>query len=250
MENDKSSPFVDLEENVVLSDLLFFVANRINTHPIDSIISVCDKFYDEKTVSEERVKFYGCFGKKASPKRSDDKKLKELNDIVNEMKLRDRSNSFMPTFAAVNLHHIPTTDDGIVTNAQLLASLQSLRSELVSKEGMITSIAAARDSIIDAMKTIRSPAVGSPFTAGFSPRASSPRRLPIPVDRQSSPLSLPRDNASSNQSRERPSELRMALMGASSLAVPVDAFSVSSTISAASLPAASLPTASLPVASL
>ena len=90
-------PFVDNEDNVVLSDMLFFITNRLNTHPTDIIVA-CDKFYDEKSVNEEKTKLV-------------------LDDIICEIKNRDRTNAFLPIFAAINLHNIRTTDDGVVTNS-------------------------------------------------------------------------------------------------------------------------------------
>ena len=119
--NNDPRIYVGAFDNVVLSDMLFFITNRLNTHPVENIIEICDKFYDEKTVVQEKTKFFNALVKKFSLRRTHDKKIKDLEDIIHEMQLRDRTNAYLPTFAAVNLHHLPTTDDGTITNSQLLS---------------------------------------------------------------------------------------------------------------------------------
>ena len=57
---------------------------------------------------------------------------------MTELKTRDRTGDFIPIYAAVNLANLPRTDDGSVTNSQLMASLRKFRQELVTKETLIS----------------------------------------------------------------------------------------------------------------
>ena len=81
--NDEPKLFVSSFDNVVLSDLLFYITNRINTHPVENIIQICDKFYDEKTVFQEKTTFFNALGKKFSVRRTSDKKIKDLECFGN-----------------------------------------------------------------------------------------------------------------------------------------------------------------------
>ena len=153
MANNLLEPFVSSEDNVVLSDLLFFIANRLNTHPAEVIIHICDTFYDEPTIWNEKIRFFKSINKTASERRSN-KKLKNLEDIVNEMRARDKSSAFLPIYAATSLHNIPTTDDGSVTNAQLLASWRSIQQNLVSKNELNLLLTSTKNSILDSISSL------------------------------------------------------------------------------------------------
>ena len=89
MASYQPEPFVSTEDNVVLSDLLFFIANRLHTHDMDSIIQVCDAFYDKKTISEEKSRFFKSISKSSSDRRSN-KNVKNLEDIITEMRNREK----------------------------------------------------------------------------------------------------------------------------------------------------------------
>ena len=125
--------FVTKEDNVVLSDLLFYVTNKFNTHPHDTIIDICDKFYDDRTIAEEKTKFFISISKKCPARRNQDKKRKDLEDVLNELKTRDKAGTFVPVFAAINLHNLPVTEDGTVTSSQLLATWRDVRSDTTTQ---------------------------------------------------------------------------------------------------------------------
>ena len=133
-------------ENVVLSDLLFFIINQLRTHPVETIVEICDKFYDERTVFEEKTKVFNSLSKKFSVRRSVDKKTKDLEDIIHEMRSRDKSNTFLPVFAATNLNNIPCSETGDVTNSQIFAGLKDIRQSMLFKESVGSAIRAARNN--------------------------------------------------------------------------------------------------------
>ena len=81
-----NEPFVTTQDKVVISDLLFFIMNKYHTHPVESIIGVCDSFYDDKTVAEEKSKFFSAISEKCPARRNNDKKVKDLEDILNKIK--------------------------------------------------------------------------------------------------------------------------------------------------------------------
>ena len=50
MAKDRDGLFVCREDCVIISDMLCFMVNRLDTHPMEEIVNICDTFYDEKTV--------------------------------------------------------------------------------------------------------------------------------------------------------------------------------------------------------
>ena len=66
MASSHTELFVTPEDKVVLSDLLFFLTNRLNTHPSETVRNICDTFYDEKIVMEEKSLIFQIFVKNSA----------------------------------------------------------------------------------------------------------------------------------------------------------------------------------------
>ena len=89
--------------------------------------------------------------------------------------------SFLPVFASVHLHNIPLTQDGTVSNAQIMGKINSLRKEMTH---LLPSFSRATAS---STSTALVAAASTPSTPG---RRLPPRPLsPSTTDRQT-PLSL------------------------------------------------------------
>ena len=162
---DSESAFVQSKDKVILSDLLFYVYNGFLNHPKSVVVETCAAFYDEDAIWKEKTRFYDAIGKKATPRRSSDRKNKNVEDILNEIETRDAANIFLPTFAATRLHNIPQTPDGAVTNAQIMGCLANLRRDIA------VSIRSGRQPHHPATPGRRLP---TPSLAPNSPSFSSP----------------------------------------------------------------------------
>ena len=123
--------YVRSKHKVILSDLLFFIYNKFLNTPKNVIVETCVSFYDEQTIWNEKVKFFAAIGKKANPRRTNDKNAKYVEDIVSEIEVRDATNAFLPVFAAHRLHNLPHSQDGAVSNAQILVCRLKGMAELV-----------------------------------------------------------------------------------------------------------------------
>ena len=182
MANTDSEPFVRAQDKVVMSELLFFMWNKMHTHDANHIVRICDAFYDEKSILEEKTKFSLAIKKKLSSRRPPDKKTKDLDDILIEMKTRDDAGSPLPTFVASKIHNLPETDDGGVTNSQLYASFREMKRELVTKEALISSLDAVKNLIFDGIRNITM--TGATAVPGAYILDSPSRRHLLPSERQ------------------------------------------------------------------
>ena len=100
---------------------------------------------------EEKVRYFSSISKTV-PERRVNKKLKHLEDILSEMRNRDKTAAFTPIFAAINLRNLPTTNDGSISNFQLAASLRAMLQTI--HEEFSTSLAIAKNSILEGIKTM------------------------------------------------------------------------------------------------
>ena len=115
--------FVSDQDKVILSDVLFYLQNKMHTTSFDDIAKTCDMFYDDEYILNEKQRFFDAIGKKPVGRRTSDKKIKDIGDILTEMRTRDDNRDFMPVCAAKTLSNIPLLDDGTVSNSQILSSL-------------------------------------------------------------------------------------------------------------------------------
>ena len=66
---------------------------------------------------QEKERYFLAIGKKPIKARTADKKTRDLNDIVDEMRSRDADGEWQPTCVAIDPSNIPLSDDGSVTNS-------------------------------------------------------------------------------------------------------------------------------------
>ena len=101
--------------------------------PNDDLVKVTSNFYDEDYIRTEKIRFFTAVEKKPAPRRPPDKKFKDISDILQEMRTRDSNEEFQPICVSANLSNLPQTDDGTVTNAQILGTLCGIRKESVTR---------------------------------------------------------------------------------------------------------------------
>ena len=216
--------FVKSEDKVILSDFLFTVYNGFMNHPKNVVVETCVNFYDEETIWGEKIRFFEAVGKKANARRSGDRKSKNVEDIITEIEARDASNGFLPVFAASRLHNIPRSQDGAVTNAQIMGCLKHFRKDVLS------SLRQAPISLSNSKAMGRSPIM--PTTPG--------RRLPTTPSSQSSPR---RDQiAAPTHASSAPTFLVAAPFPISSQTAPNSVLTASSTALTMPISATTAPT--------
>ena len=71
--------YVSEDQKILISDLLFFLQNKLQSIPNDDIVKLCNNFYNDDYVWQEKERFYLAIGMKPIKSRSLDKKTKDLN---------------------------------------------------------------------------------------------------------------------------------------------------------------------------
>ena len=105
------------KDRILVSDLLFYLQNKLQSIPNDDIVKICDNFYKDDYVWNEKERFFLASGKKNITRRTADKKIVDLNNILNKIRLCDDIDKFQPTCVAVELSNLPQTEDGSVPNS-------------------------------------------------------------------------------------------------------------------------------------
>ena len=140
--------YVELSDSVIISDLLYFISNKIKTTPIKNVVSICHSFYaDNDFVFNEKKKLCDLTGDSLVNRRGDDKRLKNLEDVCNIFIQRDASGDFVPKFASLNLNNIPLNDEGEPSLGQILSTINDLKRNVVTKEQLSQSIQILRQEL-------------------------------------------------------------------------------------------------------
>ena len=127
--------YIKEDDRIIISDLLFYMQNKLQSIPHDDIVQNCDKFYhNEEYVWQQKAIFFSAIAKPYRKSRINDKKIKDLNDILTEMKARDASGEWQPVCVAIEYSNIPHCDDGSITNSQLHGTLLHMRKDFVTRE--------------------------------------------------------------------------------------------------------------------
>ena len=148
------TPYLTKEDKILASDLLFYMQNKLHVISHDDIVKICYNFYEEEHVWQEKEKYFSAIGKVSLRCRSGDKKLKYLNDILFEMRSLDDANKWQPTCVAMELSNIPQSEDGNVPNSQVLASIQSMRKDMLTKDAMDIALLSVKDELMTAISLV------------------------------------------------------------------------------------------------
>ena len=99
------------------------------------------------TSGKKNNAFFSPLEKKPTRGRNMDKKIKDLKDLLLEMRNRDDNGEFMPTCVARLLSNLPQSEDGNVQNSQILGTLQNIRKEFVTRRTLEASFSSLRASV-------------------------------------------------------------------------------------------------------
>ena len=142
--------FVDSSDSVIISDLLYFISNKLHSAPAATVVSICHQFYtDDEYVFEEKQKLFKAIDRNQDcrARRTDDKRQKNLEDICTTISQLDSRNDFLPKFASVDLQNVPISADGNPSLGQIMATLNDLRRKVVTTEMLSSSFSEFRKEI-------------------------------------------------------------------------------------------------------
>ena len=167
-------PYVTKEDKIIISDLLYFIQNKVNAYANDDITNLCANLYTEECIWAEKERFFLAIDKKPIHSRgtSAEKVMKDLTDIISEIKKRDDNEDFQPTCVSIDMSNVPQSDDGTVSNSQILGSIKRTRKDMIDINSLKNEISSLKEDLIYNMKCCLRPArvPASPLT---------PRRMPM-----------------------------------------------------------------------
>ena len=198
--------FVAEKDSVLVSDLLYFMWSKLKSTAVKTVVTICHQFYtDDDYVLAEKKKLCIAIGDSANSRRSENKRMKSLEDICAMMTGRDLRGDFLPTFASINLNNVPITADGNPTLGQILASLTDLKKNSVSTEMLKRSLHSLKDELstpsssLQSLPVTESLACPDVTTAASCPLTpSAPTLSQFPEDPPSN-ISTPTPNSSETE---------------------------------------------------
>ena len=135
MGDEKEKHFVNRSEEIIVSDILYFIRNKLKSTAVRIIATTCHQFYsDDEYVFSEKKKLCEATDEYCNQRRTEDKRLKNIEDICAIISNRDTKNEYLPQFASLDLNNVPVNDDGNPSLGQIMASLYDLRKKVVSKD--------------------------------------------------------------------------------------------------------------------
>ena len=258
--------FVAEADCVLISDLLYFIWNKLKSTPVKTVISICHQFYvNDDYVLGEKKRLYEAIGETPTARRTNDKRLKTLEDICATITQRDSRNSFLPKLASLDLNNVPLADDGNPTFGQILASLNDLKRNSVMTAASLkdmkeefsqrpfihvsTTAAATRDDFQYLASDISE--MASPAEHGQTPSAPSMSQLDVtavdiatyngsdPATQVPPPTaSAASHSATSGIAHSTPSAASPSVPSASANSTPSNAFSTPSVVTSSAPSAA------------
>ena len=163
--------YVDVSQQIIISDLLYFISNKIRNSTVKDIVTSCHNFYaDDEYVFNEKKKLCDATGEICTARRNDKKRLNNIEDICAIFTRRDSQNLFIPKCASLDMNNIPLDDIGNPTMGQLLAAITELKRNVVTTDMLATSL---NDFKADLSATVSPPAPDP------SPKPKTPTAPPI-----------------------------------------------------------------------
>ena len=133
--------YVDASECVIISDILYYISNKLGNTAVKNIISTCNKFYtDDEYVFTEKKKLCVATAEHCKERRSETKRVANLEDIVAIFTRRESQSLFLPKFASIDLNNIPMQEDGNPSLGQILAAISDLKKNAVTTDMLMSSM--------------------------------------------------------------------------------------------------------------
>ena len=141
--------FVEVTDNVIILDLLYFIFNKLKTTPVKNVVAICHSFYadNDYVFGEKKNLCEAIGGEYCSDRRSDDKRVKNLEDICQILTRREAGGTFIPKLASLNMNSIPQNNEGEPSLGQIHASINDLKRNVVTTDLLSKSLGALRQEI-------------------------------------------------------------------------------------------------------
>ena len=177
------------EGEIVVNEFLYFVTNALQNRTNNKIIDVCVRFYSVTDISTSKDKLWEIVKDSPSVLSSNLKKISRrgvkeaennVDDMIQWLKTVDDAWEKLPRFASLDMTKIPKTDDGSLTNAQILTHHDNLRKEFVTNETLKLCLNDLKTEIIASLKN--DTPNNDPHLLAAAPQA--PRLEPLPISSQ------------------------------------------------------------------
>ena len=138
---DDVAKYVDTSECVIISDLLYFISNKIGSTPVKNIVTTAHNFYtNEDYVFNEKKILCSATNEPCTARRTENKRQSNIEDICAIFLRRDSQNLFVPKFVSSDLSKIPISEDGNPSLGQILAAISDLRRNAVTTDMLASSL--------------------------------------------------------------------------------------------------------------
>ena len=151
-------PYVDVSDAVIISDLLYYISNKLHNTPVRTVITTCHNFYtDEDYVFNEKKKLCDATSEVCMARRNDNKRLSNIEDICSILTRRDSQNLSVPKFASLNLNNVPINESGDPSLGQIMAAIVDIRRKMVTKEILTSSLTDLQSALSPSSSSDASP---------------------------------------------------------------------------------------------
>jgi hypothetical protein len=94
---------------VIISELLFYIQNRIKVTAKEIIIQICAKVFSADEIENEKSKFFEAINVRSTKRNKGPEQItKNLGDIIDKMYELDSSKTTIPSFVARDLNNLPS----------------------------------------------------------------------------------------------------------------------------------------------
>ena len=134
----------EIQDDIIISDLLCFVANKIKIMPYDMLMKLCVDFYDAETIQTAKDTLYRtAFKPSEAPRnvkhRGDNKNASSMQDILNIF--LEMSPSSVPCYVCKDLAKLPPLSMDNFDVSSVIKAIETLKLEMqLMKESQTTTI--------------------------------------------------------------------------------------------------------------
>ena len=122
------------QDEIIVSELLCFVQNKVDTVPLDTLAKLCVEFYTQEEINKSKMMFFDLIDAESRSRckknQGPDKSLKDMKDILH-LFLQIQV-PYKYKFVARNLANIPPLSLLSSDNMKILQEIEMLKSEMKS----------------------------------------------------------------------------------------------------------------------
>lgn len=128
-----------MADNIIINEFLTFVQNKIDILDELSILQICASNYTDDEIEEGKNTLYRLCGDglRSIQRKGEDKKKKNIKDVIKVLKEVDPSNQ--PVFVARDLNRLPPVTFDYVDVTRLLKDMSAMRTELTQFQTKVSS---------------------------------------------------------------------------------------------------------------